>query len=193
MAQAAGSLLVQHAAETAEVHGPLQSDPGRPHNGPCHGPWSSFRLSVSSYLPPFACSYSNVSFLSSIATSWVAVKMPFDNSYDDLECEGCYRTFNTYRGRFDHMKALDHFQTYCVDCDRNFMNGNNLDQVRVCSNGRTPELMISSISSLASTAAPTSAVHFASAASRQPVVSPTISKQARAHALPTSIARRSTR
>ncbi|KAK8237628.1 putative zinc finger protein [Phyllosticta capitalensis] len=54
--------------------------------------------------------------------------MPFDNSYDDLECEGCYRTFNTYRGRFDHMKALDHFQTYCVDCDRNFMNGNNLDQ-----------------------------------------------------------------
>ncbi|KAK8213679.1 putative zinc finger protein [Phyllosticta capitalensis] len=54
--------------------------------------------------------------------------MPFDNYYDDLECEGCYRTFNTYRGRFDHMKALDHFQTYCVDCDRNFMNGNNLDQ-----------------------------------------------------------------
>ncbi|KAK8170801.1 putative zinc finger protein [Phyllosticta citrichinensis] len=26
------------------------------------------------------------------------------------------------------MKALDHFNTYCVDCDRNFMNGNNLEQ-----------------------------------------------------------------
>ncbi|KAK7515290.1 putative zinc finger protein [Phyllosticta citriasiana] len=54
--------------------------------------------------------------------------MAFDNYYDDLECESCCRVFNTYRGRFDHMKALNHFSTYCLDCDRNFMNNNNLNQ-----------------------------------------------------------------
>ncbi|EED21400.1 zinc finger protein, putative [Talaromyces stipitatus ATCC 10500] len=75
--------------------------------------------------------------------------------YDDYECETCYRTFGSQHAASQHMNALDHwapryscetcpkqffsesaaqkhmtatghFENYCKDCKRKFINENNL-------------------------------------------------------------------
>ncbi|PGH11809.1 hypothetical protein AJ80_06967 [Polytolypa hystricis UAMH7299] len=43
-----------------------------------------------------------------------------------VECEICEKMFFTQTAADQHMKSLKHWRDYCADCDRHFMNGNNL-------------------------------------------------------------------
>ncbi|CAI7677481.1 unnamed protein product [Penicillium manginii] len=52
--------------------------------------------------------------------------MKIFNHWPTYECETCPMEFDTNAARDKHMRELDHFDRYCPDCDRYFMNNNNL-------------------------------------------------------------------
>lgn len=43
-----------------------------------------------------------------------------------IECDTCSQKFYTQQDVDQHMKAKGHYRNYCKDCDRHFMNENNL-------------------------------------------------------------------
>lgn len=52
------------------------------------------------------------------------------NHWPRYECETCTSEFTSVAARDQHMRAEMHFERYCPDCDRHFMNRNNLHMVR---------------------------------------------------------------
>lgn len=46
-----------------------------------------------------------------------------------IPCETCDKVFHSQAAANQHMAALDHYKAYCKDCDRHFMNENNLRMV----------------------------------------------------------------
>ena len=46
-----------------------------------------------------------------------------------VSCETCSQMFHTHEAADQHMEAEGHYENYCAECDRRFMNENCLRQV----------------------------------------------------------------
>lgn len=55
--------------------------------------------------------------------------MSATNHWPRYECETCTSEFGSVAARDQHMRAEKHFERYCPDCDRHFINNNALRMV----------------------------------------------------------------